>query len=188
MADQLSTDQYNTSFSVLMQNNTFHKNPKILITDGDKILNILTDLLVAPKDKERFEQFIRPDNILERMRCKKEVISCIYQDIQDRWYITYIVPAQYHENGDVRTVLIASRDIDKHQKKEIAYQEELKKTAEDAKLANAAKTTFLRRMSHDIRTPINGIRGIAYRACTSDRKSIARAADRTEPDHQCDTL
>ena len=144
-----------------MQNNTFHKNPKILITDGDKILNILTDLLVAPKDKERFEQFIRPDNILERMSCKKEVISCIYQDIQDRWYITYIVPAQYHENGDVRTVLIASRDIDKHQKKEIAYQEELKKTAEDAKLANAAKTTFLRRMSHDIRTPINGIRGMA---------------------------
>ncbi len=57
-----------------MQNNTFHKNPKIFITDGDKILNILTDLLVAPKDKERFEQFIRPDNILERMRCKKEVI------------------------------------------------------------------------------------------------------------------
>ena len=121
MADQLSADQYNTSFSVLMQNNTFHKNPKIFITDGDKILNILTDLLVAPKDKERFEQFIRPDNILERMRCKKEVISCIYQDIQDRWYITYIVPAQYHENGDVRTVLIASRDIDKHQKNEPRY-------------------------------------------------------------------
>ena len=61
------------------------------------------------------------DNILERMRCKKEVISCIYQDIQGRWYITYIVPAQYHENGDVRTVLIASRDIDKHQKNEPRY-------------------------------------------------------------------
>ncbi len=34
-------------------------------------------------------------------------------------------------------------------------------TARDAECANAAKTDFLRRMSHDIRTPINGIRGMA---------------------------
>ena len=40
------------------------------------------------------------------------------------------------------------------------YQENLRRAAEDATLANAAKTDFLRRMSHDIRTPINGIRGM----------------------------
>lgn len=31
---------------------------------------------------------------------------------------------------------------------------------EQAEQANIAKTDFLRRMSHDIRTPINGIRGM----------------------------
>ena len=40
------------------------------------------------------------------------------------------------------------------------YQENLRRAAEEATLANAAKTDFLRRMSHDIRTPINGIRGM----------------------------
>lgn len=34
------------------------------------------------------------------------------------------------------------------------------KAREDADRANDAKTNFLRRMSHDIRTPINGIRGM----------------------------
>lgn len=32
--------------------------------------------------------------------------------------------------------------------------------AEEAQRASLSKTDFLRRRSHDIRTPINGIRGI----------------------------
>ena len=37
---------------------------------------------------------------------------------------------------------------------------ELEHAVEEARLANLSKTDFLRRMSHDIRTPINGIRGM----------------------------
>ena len=40
------------------------------------------------------------------------------------------------------------------------YQEQLKEAAHKAESANIAKTEFLQRMSHDIRTPINGIRGM----------------------------
>ena len=38
--------------------------------------------------------------------------------------------------------------------------EDLRVAYEEAEAANQAKTAFLSRMSHDIRTPINGVMGI----------------------------
>ncbi len=45
-------------------------------------------------------------------------------------------------------------------RREQSYQQQLKDAARKAESANRAKTEFLQRMSHDIRTPINGIRGM----------------------------
>ena len=55
-----------------------------------------------------------------------------------------------------------------HRKQELEKDEEYKRelliTAKKAEAANRAKTEFLQRMSHDIRTPINGIRGMVNMA------------------------
>ncbi len=45
-------------------------------------------------------------------------------------------------------------------KRDAIYKESLREAAQRAEAANMAKTTFLQRMSHDIRTPINGICGM----------------------------
>ncbi len=59
--------------------------------------------------------------------------------------------------------LLGSSDR-KHRQMELAqelqYREGLEEAAEKADKANRAKTQFLQRMSHDIRTPINGIIGM----------------------------
>ncbi len=48
--------------------------------------------------------------------------------------------------------------------KDEKYKAELLIAAKKAEAANEAKTEFLQRMSHDIRTPINGIRGLVNMA------------------------
>ena len=52
----------------------------------------------------------------------------------------------------------------KEQEKDEQYKAELLIAAKKAEAANEAKTEFLQRMSHDIRTPINGICGLVNMA------------------------
>lgn len=57
-------------------------------------------------------------------------------------------------------VLFVTQIIDETKQKELSYQRKLENAIDEARRANAAKSDFLSRMSHDIRTPINGIMGM----------------------------
>ena len=62
----------------------------------------------------------------------------------------------------VIAALIIKRNIRLHEtaEKELLQNQALEKALEEARIANQAKTAFLSNMSHDIRTPLNGIIGI----------------------------
>ena len=57
---------------------------------------------------------------------------------------------------------------------------QLKEAAQQAECANIAKTDFLRRMSHDVRTPINGIQGMVEicRHYMDDHKKLEECLDK----------
>lgn len=80
----------------------------------------------------------------------------------------------YAFDDDDSTVLVAESDVSAlymQQRRELETEKRLRR---EAIAANSAKTDFLSRMSHDIRTPLNGIIGMTYLAGEEDNPPATR--------------
>lgn len=137
---------------------------KVLGEDKDARIAVreLAEHIIAPELRGEYVELLNPETLGERLK-ETGSLSKVFKDVNNVWHSVYLVAIgqEREKNEEVKDVLVLSRNINDYKQKEEEYQEELRKTAREAKIANAAKTSFLRRMSHDMRTPVNGIRGMA---------------------------
>lgn len=113
---------------------------------------------VASEFQESMKEFLDMSTLSDRLKDREDV-SIEYKLTTGKWHFARFIVKTRNFDGTVRNVLYVTRDINKQKIQELEGKEELKRMVYEAKKANLAKTDFLRRMSHDIRTPINGIQG-----------------------------
>ena len=95
---------------------------------------------------------------LKKILTQKESVKIREIKNKNNWYeYTIFFKKESEEN---RYLIITLKDITDRKSKEEENTRNLKEAYEAAKQANISKTSFLSRMSHDIRTPINAIIGM----------------------------
>lgn len=136
---------------------------KILGQKGkiDDVMERLPTTFAAKEWREQYREFLDFDTLAERLR-NTNFVSIEFMGTNGKWRLSRFIVKSRDTQGNVVDVLYVVRDITEEKLRELMYQKQLKASMEDAQRANISKTAFLQRMSHDIRTPLNGIVGMIH--------------------------
>ena len=177
---------YTLTIQGLLNGYSIQKDGTIIVADDG--------IVVASNDESLLGQNTADNEVVQAMKkhtdsqhiyhLRKERIGCygIMLKQRDYYIYAYLPDTEVFHNLPLSVISViflyflvfsvfwfwTYRTNQEHRKQEFEkdekYKAELLTAAKKAEAANEAKTEFLQRMSHDIRTPINGIRGMVNMA------------------------
>lgn len=127
----------------------------------DRFLNTLTD------ESKRVWQELSDIQVLREKLADEDRKAFNIQRNDGQW-LRVIFYVMERSGADARTILIGFAPMDKDMAERQELEHKLSIATQEARDANKAKTQFLFNMSHDIRTPMNAIKGFTRMA----RKNI----------------
>ena len=159
----------------IIEKNHLHLVPSLVITKSYPALAVHD---TQPKLQRMINEVVRDmseDGTIGRLQNKwitefarNRSLEYVFHQ-NEVFYITFIL-------GIIIVLCITAGywEVDRRQEKYIRtlleYQEKLQQSNEETKRANQAKSEFFSKMSHDIRTPMNAIMGLAALAAHCDDK------------------
>lgn len=122
----------------------------------DKDMKIAINMITEKEDAQEIINQLSLDTIKANLE-ENEVYTCTFNIRHDDEETRRKQIKFYYLDATHCYVLSTGSDITDVTRKEQKNNQELQKALNDAKAADAVKSKFLRRVSHDIRTPINVI-------------------------------
>ena len=130
-----------------------------LLTYEDAKANYINNF-VAPSDRERLEKELTLENIIANTTSKK-VFGVVFKRVVGDKECYYRIEFAQVQLPNGKTGIVAGfKDVDDDVRKDQEIQQVLRDAIETANATSKAKSDFLSSMSHDIRTPMNGIIGM----------------------------
>ena len=128
------------------------------------------ETFIHPDDREEYLSAMHPANLIGQLSASHPFLAVEYRKLpssdveslpdQCDWVRSTAVLVRNDSSGRPLTALYAAQDVTESKQKEAREHSALLEACQAAGNANAAKSDFLSRMSHDIRTPMNGIMGM----------------------------
>lgn len=112
---------------------------------------------VAPEYRNIIHQFANIETLTSRLEKEKDVLA-EYRMADGNWHKLRIIVSKRNANGKAIQAIATIRIISETKRKELNLFFEAEQAKREAKI----KTRFLQSMSHDMRTPLNGIAGMLH--------------------------